>query len=228
MKKRLIIAIDGPSGAGKSTVSKLLAKKLNYVYVDTGAMYRAVALRVQEEDINLDDDEILSQLCLGINISFCTENGASRILLDGRDVAEAIRSPDISLLASRVSAMKVVRDPLLMLQRKVGENGGVIVEGRDIGTVVFPDADIKFYLTALSEERSKRRYRELIANGEKVSLPKVTREMIHRDHNDSSRKYAPLKPSGDAIHIDSTNSTVEEVVEKLFQEISKSYRKAEM
>ncbi|MFH2012957.1 MAG: (d)CMP kinase [Pseudomonadota bacterium] len=217
MKKGLIIAIDGPSGAGKSTISKILAKRLNYTYIDTGAMYRAVALRTLEKNINIDDENSLSQMCLETDISFSIGNGSSKVLLNGKDVTEAIRAPNVSLVASSVSAKKVVRDTLLKLQRKMGKDGGVIMEGRDIGTVVFPDADIKFYLDALSEERGKRRYKELIAKGENVSLDKVTKELIQRDLNDSSRKYAPLKPAIDAINIDSTDRTIEEIVDKLLE-----------
>jgi cytidylate kinase len=217
MKKELIIAVDGPSGAGKSTISKILAKRLNYLYIDTGAMYRAVALSTLEKNISIDDEDRLLQMCLEIDISFSMGNGSPKVLLNGKDVTEAIRSSSVSILASSVSAKKIVRDVLLKLQRKMGEDGGVVIEGRDIGTVVFPDADIKFYLDALSEERGKRRYKELIAKGEKVSLDRVTREIIQRDRNDSSRKYAPLKPAIDSITIDSTDRTIEEVVEKLLE-----------
>ena len=224
MKKGIIIAIDGPSGAGKSTISKILAKKLNYLYIDTGAMYRAVALSTLEKNISIDDEDRLSQMCLEMDISLSSKNGSLRVLLNGKDITKAIRSPRVSLLASSVSAKKVVRDALLSVQRKMGEDGGVVIEGRDIGTVVFPDADIKFYLDALSEERGKRRHRELIARGEKVSLDTVTRETIQRDRNDSSRKYAPLKPAIDSINIDSTDRTIEEVVEK-FLEIIRGIKK---
>lgn len=217
MKKGVIIAIDGPSGAGKSTISKILAKRLNYIYIDTGAMYRAVALSTLEKNISIDDEDSLLQMCLEIDISFSMGNGSARVLLNAKDVTEAIRSSSVSLLASNVSAKKVVRDALLRLQRKMGEDGGVVIEGRDIGTVVFPNADIKFYLDALPKERGKRRHRELIAKGEKVSLDRVTKEIIQRDCNDSSRKYAPLKPAIDAVNIDSTDSTIEEVTEKLLE-----------
>ena len=215
MKNEHIIAIDGPSGTGKSTVSKILAKRLNYTYIDTGAMYRAVALSAFDKNIDIDDENRLSQMCSEIDFSFNSENGSFGIMLNGRDVTEAIRSPDISLSASRVSSKKVVRDALLKLQREMGNNRKVIVEGRDIGTVVFPNADIKFYLDATPEERGKRRHRELTAKGEQVSLAKVTREIMERDRNDSSRRYAPLKAAGDAIHIDSSKKGIEEVVKEL-------------
>ncbi|MFH1623734.1 MAG: (d)CMP kinase [Pseudomonadota bacterium] len=217
VKKKLIIAIDGPSGAGKSTVGKILAKRTNYTYIDTGAMYRAVALRTLEKNIDINDEDRLAQICSGVDISFRMENGSLRVLLNSKDVTEAIRASNLSLLASSVSAKRVVRDALLGLQRKLGENGGVIMEGRDVGTVVFPDADIKFYLDASPAERGKRRYTELRTKGEKVSLTRVTREIIQRDLNDSSREYAPLKPAGDAINIDSSNKTIEQVVEELLE-----------
>lgn len=219
MKKKLIIAIDGPSGAGKSTVSRILAKRLGYKYVDTGAMYRAVALRLQEGNVAIDDEMRLVQLCSDLRISFRMENGLSKVLLDGTDITDAIRSPRISSLASSVSAIKVVRDTLLRLQREMGENGGVVMEGRDIGTVVFPDADVKFFLDALPEERGKRRYTEMVEKGEKANLRDVTRQMLGRDRNDSSREYAPLKPAGDAVNIDSTCMPLEQVVGKMLEVI---------
>ncbi len=217
MKKRLVIAIDGPSAVGKSTVSKMLANSLDYTYVDTGAMYRAVALRVEEEGIDTDDEASLARLCAEVDILFSMENGRLKVMLDGRDVTEAIRSPSISLLASSVSAKMAVRDALLKFQRRIGKNGGVIVEGRDIGTVVFPDADIKFYLDALPEERGKRRYKELIEKGENVDLKEVTRETVLRDRSDSTREYAPLKAAVDAIDIDSTHMSVQELADKMLK-----------
>ena len=221
MKRKLIIAIDGPSGSGKSTVSRILAKRLDYTYLDTGAMYRAVALSAAEKNVDIDDEKSLRKLCSEIDISVDTTNGSFMISLDGKDVTEAIRSPNISLLASSISAKKTIRDTMLRLQRKIGERGGIVMEGRDIGTVVFPDADIKFYLYASAEERGKRRYTELKAKGEKVTLKHITSEIVKRDRNDSSREYAPLKPAKDAIHIDSTSNTVEEVVERLSEIINR-------
>ena len=215
MDKRLIIAIDGPSGAGKSTVSKLLAERLNYTYIDTGAMYRAVAYSAHKRNIDIEDEDELFRMCADIDIVFFKKNGSIRVILDSKDITQDIRSPGLSLLASDVSAKKVVRDALLQIQRKMGARGGVVVEGRDIGTVVFPDADIKIYLDAIVEERGRRRHKELIEKGEDVTLKDITEEIIRRDRNDSSRELAPLKPAGGAYHIDSTNITIEEVIEKI-------------
>jgi cytidylate kinase len=215
MNKRLIIAIDGPSGAGKSTISKILAERLNYTYIDTGAMYRAVAYSALRRNIDIEDEDALFRMCADVDISFYKKNGSIRVMLDSNDITQGIRSPGLSLLASDVSAKKVVRDALLQIQRKMGESGGVVMEGRDIGTVVFPDADIKIYLDAIVEERGRRRYEELIAKGEDVNLKDITKEIIFRDRNDSSRELAPLKPARGAYHIDSTNITIEEVIKKI-------------
>ncbi|MDY6855325.1 MAG: (d)CMP kinase [Thermodesulfobacteriota bacterium] len=215
MNKRLIIAIDGPSGAGKSTISKLLAERLNYIYIDTGAMYRAVAYSMLKRNIDIEDDDTLFRMCTDIDISFCKKNDSTRIILNSKDITQDIRSPGLSMLASDVSAKKAVRDALLQIQRKMGEGGGVVIEGRDIGTVVFPNADIKIYLDAIVEERGKRRYKELLAKGEDVTLEDVTKEIIRRDRNDSLRKLAPLKPARGAYHIDSTNITIDEVIKKI-------------
>jgi len=158
-EKRLIIAIDGPTGAGKSTVGKALAKRLGYLYIDTGAMYRAVALKVKESAIEPKDEVALSQLVSSIHISFVTHGEESRIFCDGKDITEDIRFPEISRLASEISKSRVVREALVRMQRNFGNEGGVVLDGRDIGTVVFPDADVKFYLDADPEERGRRRYR---------------------------------------------------------------------
>lgn len=215
MDKRLIIAIDGPSGAGKSTISRMLAERLNYTYIDTGAMYRAVAYCAHKRNIDIEDEDELFRMCADIDVAFLKKNGSIRVILDSKDITQDIRSPDLSLLASDVSAKKVVRDALLQMQRKMGEDGGVVMEGRDIGTVVFPDADIKIYLDAIVEERGRRRYKELIAKGEDVTLKDITEGIIRRDRNDISRELAPLKPARGAYHIDSTNITLEEVIEEI-------------
>jgi cytidylate kinase len=214
-KKRLTIAIDGPSGAGKSTVARTLATRLGYVYIDTGAMYRSVALRVKEKGICPEDELALNQLALSLHIRFVTEEEQARVFCDGEDITEAIRTPEISRLASSISKRKGVRKALVKMQRKMGREGGVILEGRDIGTVVFPDADVKFYLDAESDERVRRRYDEMIEKGVKVDLKEIEEELVQRDYNDMHRIYSPLKKANDAVLIDSTHRSVEEVVEEM-------------
>lgn len=214
-RKRLTIAIDGPSGAGKSTVARFLAKRLGYVYIDTGAMYRSVALRVKEKGISPEDELALNQLASSLHITFITEGEQTRVCCDGEDITSAIRSPEISRLASSISKQKGVREALVQMQREMGKEGGVILEGRDIGTVVFPDADVKFYLDAKSDERVRRRYHELVEKGVKVDFKETQEELIQRDHNDMHRIHSPLKKANDALFIDSTHRSVEEVVEEM-------------
>jgi cytidylate kinase len=208
----LIVAIDGPSGAGKSTITKLLCERLGYLHLDTGAMYRAVALAVQRAGVSADDEQSLADVCRSIDIAFVRSDGCCRVMLDGEDVSAAIRTPEISLLTSKVSARKVVRDVMAGLQRALGRDGGVVLEGRDIGTVVFPDADVKFFLSASAEERGRRRYLELKARGEDVDLQRTIDEVAQRDEQDARREHAPLKRADDAIEIDSTRLTIQEVV----------------
>jgi cytidylate kinase len=206
---KLIVAIDGPSGAGKSSVTRTLAERLGYVHIDTGAMYRAVALSASRKGVDPEDDAALARLCATLDICFDTMN---RVRVNGEDVSAAIRSPEISLLTSKVAAQPSVRSYLLYLQRKMGVRGGVVLEGRDIGTVVFPDADIKFYLTATPEERGRRRYEELKAKGAEVSLAQTVAEVIARDELDLNRQVAPLCRAADAVEIDSTALSPEEVL----------------
>jgi cytidylate kinase len=210
--KKLIIAIDGPSGAGKSTVGKTLAKRLGYLYIDTGAMYRAIALKVKEKTIDPYDEKALSQLVSSIRISFAAGEKENRTFCNGEDITEAIRSPEMSRLASDISKIGIVRDAMVRMQREMGREGGVVLEGRDIGTVVFPDADLKFYLDADPEERGRRRYRELSEKGMGVDFKKTLKEVIERDENDMSRALSPLRRAEDAILIDSTCRSVDEVV----------------
>jgi len=215
VKKGLTIAIDGPSGAGKSTVGKFLAKRLGYLYIDTGAMYRTVALKVSEKSVEGADEEVLYRLASSLSIAFVTEGEETHVLCDGEDVTEAIRSPEISRLASDISRRKGVREALVQKQREMGRGGGVILEGRDIGTVVFPDADVKFYLDAVAEERGRRRFRELAEKGIKVDFNETLEEVIRRDQNDMKRALSPLKRAEDALLIDSTHRSVEEVVAEM-------------
>ena len=217
--KRLTIAIDGPSGAGKSTVARALAKRLGYIYIDTGAMYRSLALRVKEKGIPPENERTLSRLALSIHIHFVTEEGQPRVFCEGKDITEAIRSPEISRLASSISKQRGVREALVQMQRKMGKEGGVVLEGRDIGTVVFPDAEVKFYLDAESNERARRRYDEMVEKGVKVDLKETQEELSQRDYSDMHRVHSPLKKADDAVFIDSTHQSVEEVVEKMVRVI---------
>ena len=219
MLRKLVITIDGPSGAGKSTISQLLAERLNYIYVDTGALYRIVALKVKQEEIDPDNEEALYSICSGLDVSFKQQNGKLRVILEGRDVTEEIRTPEMSLLASRVSAKKVVRDALLGIQKKFGEDGGIVVEGRDMGTVVFPEAEVKFFLDASLETRGERRFNQYLEKGKKFDRNQIIREIEKRDLDDSKRVLSPLKPADGAIVIDSTKTGIEEVVAEMLKEI---------
>jgi cytidylate kinase len=215
VERKIIVAIDGPSGAGKSTVTRALADRLGYINIDTGAMFRAVALMVQRAGIDPGDDAALAALCADVEIAFDRTDGCCRVLLNGEDVSSAIRTPEISLLTSVVSTKKVVRDCLLAVQRRMGERGGVVLEGRDIGTVVFPGAEAKFFLTASVEERGRRRYEELRAKGVEVTLEQTIREAEQRDQQDLQREHAPLRQAGDAVCIDSTHLSLDEVLAKM-------------
>lgn len=222
--RELIIAIDGPSGAGKSTITRLLADRLGYVFLDTGAMYRAVALAAQRKGVAADDDGALEEICRTIRISFMRNNGCCRVILDDEDISEFIRAPEISLLTSRISTRKVVREFMLRLQREMARDGGVILEGRDIGTVVFPDADVKFFLSASAEERGRRRYAELKAAGKDVDLRTTIAEVMQRDEQDVRREHAPLRRADDAVGIDSTLLTIDQVLERMERAVRERLR----
>lgn len=213
----LIVAIDGPAGAGKSTVSKLLARRLGLSFVDTGALYRTVALSARRQGIATEDDAGLTALLGRIGISFRATGEDNRVFLDGEDVSAEIRTPEISLLASAVSARRVVREGLLELQRRLALEApvGAVLEGRDIGTVVFPDADLKFFLEASSDVRARRRYEELFQKGSESTLDAVLSDQTKRDRDDSSRAVAPLKAAEDAIRVDSSSLPLSEVVQRL-------------
>ncbi len=225
VRKGLIIAIDGPSGAGKSTIARLLADRMSYLYLDTGAMYRTVALMVKRSGLSINDENALSEVCERVDISFeRMQDGGYRVFSNGEDVTGDIRTPEISLLTSHISAKKVVRDFLLKLQRQIGSVGGVVLEGRDIGTVVFPDADIKFFLTASAEERGKRRFLELQAKGESTTLEQTISEVVQRDMQDEHREHAPLRKAKDAIDIDTTSLSIEEVITKMERIVRGKFR----
>ena len=215
-----IVAIDGPAGAGKSTVARELARRLGFTIVDTGAIYRAVALAAQRAGIGWEDDAALARLLDGgLEISFAPAGDGQRVLLHGEDVTAAIRTPEISRGASVVSARPVVRQKLLGLQRQLGRGAvrGAVLEGRDIGTVVFPDADVKFFLTANDEARAARRHAELLDKGLPVPLGEVLADQRRRDKDDSERAIAPLKPAPDAVVIDTTGMDPGEVVERCYR-----------
>lgn len=209
----VIVAIDGPSGAGKSSLTRLLAKRLGYVHIDTGAMFRAVALMAKRAGVSSSDDAGLAELCRGLDIEFSRNGDNCRVLANGEDVSAEIRTEEIGLLTSAISARKPVRDALLAMQQKMGARGGVILEGRDIGTVVFPDAEVKFFLSASAEERGRRRYLELVARGEDATLEETVAKVVQRDRQDASREHAPLRQADDAVLIDSTTLSIEEVLE---------------
>lgn len=218
--KKLVITIDGPAGSGKSTVSKLLARRLGYIYVDTGAMYRAVAVLVRDSELSDSLDEtLLENICQGLDLQFIQKDETLHLLANGQDVTAEIRKPEISSLASTVSAKGVVRERLSKIQRSMGKAGGVVLEGRDMGTVVFPDADVKFFLDASPEIRSERRYLELEAKGEETTAEEVYQQMLERDRNDRGRQLAPLKPAKDAIVLDCSDLQIEEVVQFMLEHI---------
>lgn len=214
-ERGLVIAIDGPSGAGKSTIARLLSRRLGYLQIDTGAMYRAAALLISQEGIDPDDSAALERFCADLTVGFAAVDGVQRVIANGRDVTDLIRTPEMSLLTSRVAALKPVRAAMLLAQREMGRIGGVVLEGRDIGTVVFPDADLKFFLTASPEERGRRRHAELVARGETVTLEETIAEVRQRDEQDSRRDLAPLRQADDAIAVDSTGVAIDQIVARM-------------
>lgn len=224
-KKKLIVAIDGPSGAGKSTLSRALAAALGYVNIDTGAMFRSVAYAVRQRHIDPADHAALGAVCAELSIRFQRDRNGERVLVNGEDVTEAIRTPEISLLTAQVAASPQVREALLRLQRKMGEEGGVVLEGRDIGSVVFPRADVKFFLSASAQERGRRRYCELVAKGEPVDLQTTVAEVAERDAADVARAHAPLLQAEDAVVIDSSGLTIEQVLDKMLQSVRQRQEK---
>lgn len=222
MKKNgLVIAIDGPSGAGKSTAARRLAERLGYIYIDTGAMYRAIGWKAKQEGIDPADEAKLTDLCGRTEVSIKKDNSDPRFFVDGIDVTGEIRTPEMGMMASAVSKSRVVRARLLTLQRELGRGGGVVMDGRDIGTVVFPDADVKFYLEASAGERGKRRYLELKAKGMDVDRVRITKEIEERDRQDSGRALAPLKRADDALLIDSSVMSIDDVLDRMLSEIKK-------
>lgn len=207
------IAIDGPAGAGKSTIAKKIARKLNFIYVDTGAMYRAMALFMIRSGIGPDETERIGEKCREADVSIRHENGEQVVLLNGENVNGLIRTEEVGNMASVSSADAKVRKKLVELQQKLAESADVVMDGRDIGTCVLPGADVKIYLTAGSAVRARRRYDELTAKGELCNLEEIEKDIIERDHRDMTREISPLRQAEDAVLVDSSDMTIEQVVE---------------
>jgi len=214
MDKKINVAIDGPSASGKSTIAKRLCRELGYKHLDTGAMYRCVALKVARTGINYKDKAAMKQLLDSINIDF-TPRG--KVLLDGEDVSSAIRTNEISMLASDVSTQLAVRQHLVKLQQEMSKNKGYVMDGRDIGTVVLPDAEVKIFMTASAETRAQRRYLENKERGIKSNLRALKQEIIERDYQDTHRTHSPLKKADDAIEIDTSDMTIVQVTDEILK-----------
>lgn len=215
MNNSYSVAIDGPAGAGKSTIAKRVAKELNYIYVDTGAMYRAMALYLIHNQVDPEDKEAIARSCEYADISIEYQDGEQVVLLNGENVNAYLRTEEVGNMASVSSAVPAVRLKLVDLQRKLAEKANVIMDGRDIGTYVLPDAKVKIYLTASSRTRANRRYLELQAKGQPCDLNEIEKDIIERDKRDMNREFAPLKQAEDAILVDSSDMTIDEVVERI-------------
>ena len=213
IRKKLVIAIDGPAASGKTTTATLVARRLNYLHVDTGAMYRAIALKAIRLGLTMADAREIGRLMQKTRIQLRPLKDGLRVILDGKDVTEAIREPDVTRAASAVSALRDVRDAMVKEQRKMGKEGGIVLEGRDIGTVVFPNADLKFFMVAGIEARARRRRQELLEKGVKVEIDTIRQELQDRDRTDSTRAQSPLRKAPDAIEVDTSSMTITEQVE---------------
>ena len=211
----MIVAIDGPAGTGKGTVAKLISERLDFVYIDTGAMYRCITLKMIRENTSLDEEEKINDLLERTKITFKNLEDKQHVYLDGEDVSDLIRKPNVNELVSPVSAIKIIRIKMVELQRKLGEEGNVIMEGRDITTVVFPNAEVKIYLDAKLEIRAERRYKELVERGNNVTYEDTLESIRKRDKNDMEKEMGALKIAEDAVVIDTSNMTIEEVYDKI-------------
>lgn len=212
-QKKLVIAIDGPAASGKSTTAKRVAERLGYLHIDTGAMYRAVTLKILRNGLDAFYTKRMAALVNETHIELKPSNGSLKVLLDGEDVTEAIRSPEVTTAVSSVSTIREIRDAMVKEQRRMAEHGGVVLEGRDIGTVVFPDADVKIFMVASIEARAQRRQRELEQRGIQTDIDTLKEEIRLRDEKDSTRDASPLRKADDAVVLDTSNMTVEEQVE---------------
>lgn len=216
----IVVAIDGPSGAGKSTIGRALAAELDYTYLDTGAMYRAIALRAIEQNLAPDDDEAVAAIAASSKISFVSSE--KRVLLDGRDVTDEIRTREVTRMASAVAKVGAVRRALVLQQQELARDGGVVLDGRDIGSVVFPYAEAKFYLDAAAEKRAQRRFDE--KQGQEASYEAILEDIRARDHQDMTREDSPLVQTSDAIYVDTTEMSLTEVVAQLYAEVQARIR----
>ena len=214
--KKIVVAIDGPAGAGKSTIAKLVAEKLGYAYIDTGAMYRSVAWKFLQTG-KAFEEAFISQLAQTMVIEFKPEASVNRVFVDSVEVTAAIRSTEVTAIVSKVAAIGAVREAMVAQQRRMGEAGGVLMDGRDIGTVVFPNAQLKVFLTASVEERALRRYKELVAKEEKVDLSQLQKDIASRDKQDSERAISPLRQAEDALLLDTSDMNIEQVTDKILQ-----------
>ena len=222
MKRDLIITIDGPAGSGKSTVSMALAMRLSYLYLDTGALYRAVAYLIDRNGVAVSDEHTLHELLKNPDIRLQKSEYGLQVYVNGEDVTGDLRTEEIGLMASNISALPLIRETLLPIQRKAGASGGIVAEGRDMGTVVFPDADVKFFLEASESERINRRFKELSNRGDDIAYGNIAKNMRQRDRQDRERTVAPLRPHKDAVIIDTSSMTITDVVERMLGIINTS------
>jgi CMP/dCMP kinase len=222
LKREFIITIDGPAGSGKSTVSRILAKRLSYLYLDTGALYRAVAYLIGREGLSGNDEQAIYDLLEGADICLRESGDGLQVYVNGENITGLLRTEEIGLMASKISALPLIREVLLPIQRKAGASGGIVAEGRDMGTVVFPDADVKIFLDASENERIQRRFMELSNRGNGIAFGNIARDMRLRDLQDRERTVAPLRPHEEAVIIDTSNMTIAEVVEAMLGVINNS------